>query len=134
MVNVNKKYLEEDLSDQAWNEFAKIIKKTSSDKEIKKLLSKFFTPAEQIMFEKRLAIHSLIKQGLNQREIGRILDVSPTTVGFIKRGFKNTKRTNSKKHWRDPELDKLDLREVRLKKPRFPKYKGRGRWRFLDMA
>jgi len=98
MVNVNKKYLEEDLSDQAWNEFVKIIKKTSSGKEIKKLLSKFFTHAEQIMFEKRLAIHSLIKQGLNQREIGRILDVSPTTVGFIKRGFKNTKRTNSKKH------------------------------------
>ena len=88
MVNVGKKYLKNDLINSSWNGFIKEIKNARSQEEIKALFSKFFSSAEQITLEKRLAIVFLSKQGLSHREIGRILDVSPTTVGFVKRGFK----------------------------------------------
>lgn len=89
MVNVNKKYLKNDFMNSSWREFIKQLKNTGSQEEAKALFNKFFSSAEQVAFEKRLAILFLAKQGLSHREIGRILDVSPTTVGFLKRGFKN---------------------------------------------
>ena len=88
MVNVSKKYLKNDLINLSWNGFIKEIKNARNQEEIKALFNKFFSSAEQIALEKRLAIVFLSKQGLSHRGIGRILDVSPTTVGFVKRGFK----------------------------------------------
>lgn len=87
MVNVSKKYLKNDLINSSWNGFIKEIKNARNQEEIKALFNKFFSSTEQIALEKRLAIVFLSKQGLRHREIGRILDVSPTTVGFVKRGF-----------------------------------------------
>lgn len=89
MINVNRKYLKNDLIDSSWHGLIKEIKRAKSQEEARALFNKFFSSAEQVALEKRLAIFFLAKQGLSQRGIGRILDVSPTTVGFIKRGFKN---------------------------------------------
>lgn len=89
MVNVNRKYLKNDLIDSSWREFIKGIKNARSPEEARALFNKFFSSAEQVALEKRLAILSLSKRGFSHREIGRILDVSPTTVSFIKNGFKN---------------------------------------------
>jgi len=48
------------------------------------------------MFEKRIAIIILLEKGLSYREIGRIIDVSPTTIGFIKHTFTRTHVTRAK--------------------------------------
>ena len=97
MVNVSKKYLKNDLINSSWDNFIKEIKSAKNREEIRVLFDKFFSFTEQIALEKRLAIIFLSKQGLRHREIGRILDVSPTTVGFVKRGFKNKKKIIQKR-------------------------------------
>ena len=123
MVNVSKKYLKNDLINSSWNGFIKEIKNARNQEEIKALFNKFFSSAEQIALEKRLAIVFLSKQGLSYREIGRTLDVSPTTVGFVKRGFKRIKR-EYKKHWTNPEF-KRQLEGTTIKRrSKFPTYKG----------
>lgn len=122
MVNVSKKYLKNDLINASWSGFIKEIKNARSREEIKTLFNKFFSSAEQIALEKRLAIIFLSKQGLSHREIGRILDVSPTTVGFVKRGFKRMKK-EYKKHWVNPEF-KRQLEGVTTRRKKFPIYKG----------
>lgn len=130
MVNVSKKYLKNDLINSSWSGFIKEIKNTINQEEIKALFNKFFSSTEQIALEKRLAIIFLSKQGLRHREIGRILDVSPTTVGFVKRGFKNKEKIIQKKNLKYVSA----TREIKTGKfnSRFPTYKGRGRWRFLN--
>ncbi len=130
MVNVSKKYLKNDLINSSWDSFIKEIKNAKNREEIIALFRKFFSSAEQIAFEKRLAIIFLSKQGLRHREIGRILDVSPTTVGFVKRGFKNKERIIRKENLKYVSA----TREIKTGKSssRFPTYKGKGRWRFLN--
>ena len=130
MVNVSKKYLKNDLISSSWNGFIKEIKNARNQEEIKALFNKFFSSAEQIALEKRLAIIFLSKQGFSHREIGRILDVSPTTVGFVKRGFKDKEKIIRKENLKYVSA----IRETKIGKSssRFPTYKGRGRWRFLN--
>jgi len=128
MVNINKKYLENNLSNFVWRNFIQKVKKARTKKDFVKLFNRFFTPAERIMLKKRMAIISLAKQGLSQREIGRILDVSPTTVGFVKRGFLNKKRV-LRKNFRQPVLERTKNNGLY---PKFSTFTGRGRWRFLN--
>ena len=87
MVNVNKKYLKADLSGPVWKDFIKGLENVKIKSDFDKLSEKFLTPAERIMLEKRLAVLFLLKKGISHREIGRILDVSPTTVAFVKNKF-----------------------------------------------
>lgn len=129
MVNVNKKYLEENLKNSIWRDFVRKIKKARSEKDIKETIGKLFTLAELIMIEKRLAIISLLKRGLSHREIGRILDVSPATVSFVRNGFSKPKKSRQKKRWKHSTLKRLDEMPSRSK---FPTYRGKGRWRFLN--
>lgn len=86
MVNVNKKYLD-NLKNSVWQGFLGEWKRAKNRNAFQKIFNKLFTPTEQIMLGKRLAILFLGKRDLSNREIGRILDVSPTTVGFIKKNF-----------------------------------------------
>ena len=129
MVNVNKKYLEEKLKSSIWRDFIRAIKKARTEKDIKETVGKLFTPTELIMIEKRLAIISFLKQGISHREIGRILDVSPATVSFVRNGFSGPKKPRQKKGWKHQMLERLDVK--RPSHSKFPTYRGKGRWRFL---
>lgn len=92
MTNVNKKYLEDNLTNSVWKNFVRKTAGIKTKEDFKKVFGKILTPGEQILLEKRLAILFLVERGLSHREIGRILDVSPTTVGFIKNGFSHPKK------------------------------------------
>ena len=84
MVNVNKKYFDEDLKTRAWNRLLKAVKKSESAETLVSSLRAFLTVSEITMIEKRLLIPILIEQGLNYRAIGQMLDVSPVTISFVK--------------------------------------------------
>jgi uncharacterized protein YerC len=63
MVNVNKKYLEENLKREIWDEFLKEIGKIKSQEELNNWIKKLFTESEKAILEKRLAIKYLFQQG-----------------------------------------------------------------------
>ncbi|MEK7075423.1 MAG: Trp family transcriptional regulator [Patescibacteria group bacterium] len=112
-----------------WRGFIEEIKKVEIKEDTKKTINRFLTSSEQIMLEKRLAILYLLGKRLSFRQIQEFLDVTRNTIGFVKNGFVKKKKSLLKKNWRHPILDKLDKREF---PPKFPTYKGRGRWRFLN--
>ncbi len=128
MVNVNKKYLDEKFRKSLWRDFINELKKAKTDKELEKIISKIVSPSERAVIEKRLGILALLKEGLKQREIGRILDAVPGTVRFVKRGLERTPR-----HRRPytPDRQRGSGRN-RRSKSKFPTYRGKGRWRFLN--
>lgn len=87
MVHVNKKYLDKQISAAGWNRLLAAIQNTKSEESLKKTLGSFFTESEITMLEKRLIIPILLERQISYRKIGQILDVSPGTISFIKRGL-----------------------------------------------
>lgn len=130
MVNVNKKYLEEDFKNLIWENFVREIKSVKTRKNLDKVINKLLTPTEQVMIEKRLAILYLLEKGLSYRKIGETIDVTRNTISFVKNGFVKKKRP-PKKSWRHPMLKKLDEKKP-LSRSKFPTFTGKGRWRFLN--
>jgi len=88
MVNINKKYLDKNLKEKAWDILLKRIKSGKSADNLEKNLTRWLTPKEVVMLEKRLAISYLLFNGVRHNEIKRILDVSSHTITFVKRKFK----------------------------------------------
>lgn len=114
MVNVNKKYLGEDQKEGAWRKFESKIKGSGN---IKRALGKYLSPDEFAVFEKRLAIISMLEQGKTYLDIRYKLDASPSTVSFVKQGFKINKKTY--------KVSVSPIREFKHKqKKKFPRYKG----------
>lgn len=125
MVNINKKYFEQNIKDAIRRSFIKELKNIKTEKELVEITGRILTPAEQIMIEKRLAILHLLKRGLTYREIGNILDVTSHTISFVKRGF--IKRERKRRQYSDWPTNKK-----KYSNSKFPTYAGKGRWRFLD--
>ncbi|MCX6702424.1 MAG: helix-turn-helix domain-containing protein [Candidatus Wolfebacteria bacterium] len=114
MVNVNKKYLGRSLNEESWQKFESELKRGGN---VKKLLTKYLSPDEFAVFEKRLAIISLLEKGKTYLEIRRELDASPSTVSFVRQGFKINKKPKKI----------IKPSEIKLKpdhKRKFPRYKG----------
>ncbi|MBI2515046.1 hypothetical protein HYV91_02585 [Candidatus Wolfebacteria bacterium] len=129
MVNVNKKYIGEILKRAAWQKFLTEIRGATSEKDLLCGLNKFLSGSEINLLERRLATLLLLERGLTYRKIGEIVDVSPDTISFVKRGLKRREKINP-----DKKLKNIPLRfrEPRYKRRKIPAYKGRGRWDFLD--
>ncbi len=126
MVNVSKKYLEENLKKVIWESFKKEIKSINTEKDWQRIMNRLFTLAERIMLEKRLAALFLLEQGLSYRKIGEIIDVTPKTVGFVKNGFVK-KKSKKRGYSSGPGAFK-----ARKSRSRYPTFTGKGRWRFLS--
>ena len=127
MVNISKKYLEENLKLEIWNKFLKSVNRVKSVKELIQVLEKNFTKSELVMLEKRLGIIYLLEKGFKYREIEEILDVMPTTISFLKKGFKNSVKIVKK----NKKTKEFGVPGWMLKKnSKFPtSYSGKGRWR-----
>jgi uncharacterized protein YerC len=126
MVNITKIYLEEKLKKEIRDELLKEIKKVKSEKELEIFLSKIFTPAEIIMIEKRIGVPYLLKKGLTYRKICLDLDISLSTISFIKKGFKKPVKRNVNKKMKEPAVSEWMLK----KNSKFPtSYSGKGRWK-----
>jgi len=126
MVNITKIYLEEKLKKEIKGEFLKEIKKVKSESELEIFLSKIFTPSEIIMIEKRIGVPYLLKKGLTYRKIGLDLDISLSTISFIKKGFKKPVKRSVDKKMKEPSVPEWMLK----KNSKFPtSYSGKGRWK-----
>jgi uncharacterized protein YerC len=89
MAQVNKKKLPEGLRQEAWRRFARLTGGAASEEARHARLRALFTPTELIALEKRLAILILLERGKSYRAIGRIIDVTRSTVSAVKRGREN---------------------------------------------
>ena len=130
MSTTSRKYFSKEFKRLIWRDFLKKIKNAKTEEDARELLDKFFTENEKFIFEKRLAILYLLKTGRGYREISREVDVSPKTIYFVKEGLKYQPKTKrraiSKESMAAPSANKI--------KSKFPTYKGKGRWRFLNMS
>ena len=127
MRYTSKKYFEENFKEEIWKGLARELNKAKSRKEIVKTLSKSLTSAELNLLEKRLAVLYLLKQKLPYRKISEIADVHYNTISFVKKDLQ--KPVRKKKVWSESKSSS----KHRPKFSKFPTYKGKGRWRFLNM-
>ena len=84
MAHVIKKKIPDIIREEAWVTFLQLIKVSDSTKILRKRLERFLTPTEFVLLEKRLAITALLRHGISYKKIGRIIDVSPHTISFVK--------------------------------------------------
>jgi Trp operon repressor len=101
MTHVSKKYLSRELENNAWERFWAAAKTSLSARDFKANLGKFLTPSEIVMLEKRLAIPLLLGQNLSYRKIGETLDVSSTTISFVKHNL--TRKPRVHRRYSSPE-------------------------------
>jgi Trp operon repressor len=128
MSATSKKYFSREFKNLIWKDFLKKIKSAKTEDALRDLLDTFFTENEKFVFEKRLAILYLLT-GKDYREISREVDVSPKTIYFVKEGLKYQPKTK-----RSPMRKESMAAPKKIKrKSKFPTYRGRGRWRFLNM-
>lgn len=115
MVNISKKYLDENLKSAAWQKFETQIRKSINTEAV---FRQFFTEKEIKMIEKRLAILVMLERGNSYLAIRHSLDVSPATISFIKHGFK--KKARKSKVISGARLSSRTNKRRR----KFPRYKG----------
>lgn len=86
-----------------WDKILGEFSKAKSLKEIELLFNNLFTVQEREIVSRRLAVLSLIKQGLSYRAISQKLWVAPATISTIKksvlrnRGYKSRNEFNQEK-------------------------------------
>ncbi|MCL5004761.1 MAG: Trp family transcriptional regulator [Patescibacteria group bacterium] len=88
MGRTSKKYWDEKFKNQIWREILNDIKKVKNEDGLKKILKTVFTDDELVSMEKRLAIKTLLKEGIGYREISRRVGATRVTVNFIRDNFR----------------------------------------------
>ena len=121
MPRVNKKYIPQELRDIAWRNFGAAIKDAKSESELVLNLHKFLTESEIIMLEKRLLIPILLERKMSYRRIGEAIDVTRTTISFVK---KNLRRSTNRRKYSHSGRNQKKRRRV----PFLPPRAGHGRW------
>lgn len=135
-----------DWEESIWQRIVKELVGLESENKAKQLLEGLISDYERQLIIRRLTATLLLREGLNYREIGEILWVSPSTISSIKknltRKLKFIPRKRAVSPYRVEEIDssakgpnELDnfianlenLLEDILKGKADPKY----RWRFL---
>ena len=87
MTRVSKTNLVQKFRKEAWKKFFDDTNQASSTDTLIEKLRTRLSPSEILMLEKRLIISLLTEKGMGCREIGRLIDVSPNTVTFVKHHF-----------------------------------------------
>jgi len=104
MVRVNRTQFPPKLQEEVWRRIFKITRKGSSPEALARNLAVFLTPSELAVIEKRVATLLLLEKGTSYRKIGRAIDVTRSTVSYVKHHFKRThypKKVIAKRHY-DP--------------------------------
>lgn len=119
MVNVSKTQFPPELRKEVWGKFWRIVKTSPSPEALMKNLSVFLSSNEISMLEKRLAILLLLEKGVSYREIGKTIDVSRSTISFVKSNFirKPKPRNNHNRKFRKsspylPSVTRTFQREI----------------------
>ena len=125
MGKTSKKYLDKNLKKEIWLKLKKRIGNNSIENYLG--LEKILTSEEILIIEKRTGIICLLEKGVAYREISRQLDVSRPTISFVKKGLKRPagiKKTYSRQSLNTPTRRKASVK--------YPAYRGKGRWQFLN--
>ncbi len=120
-MHISKKNLTKNLREEAWTKFSDKMKIAGSSQELINCLGNFLTSDEIIVLEKRLAIPILLGNGLSYRKIGEMIDVSSTTISFVKNKLKRKPVVHRK---RSPDISRKPKKEL----PMFPPRVGYRRW------
>ena len=126
------------LEEKVWQEFLNKLRHAISSKNSEEVLETLLSSYEKKELARRLAIISLLNEGKTYRKISEILGVSHQTIRAVKKcvlenssKFYNPYRRKEKKIKPLPGISLIeDLAEILSKAPA---YKGKGRWRFLNM-
>ena len=121
MSATSKKYFDEDFKNKIWGEFLKEISGVKSKNRLLEILGGALTQKELILLEKRLAVKSLLKDGLSYRKIAEAADVCLDTVGFVKKGLKKSPKIPKK-------YSAMSYPKKKRERMLLPPY-GRGRWK-----
>lgn len=128
MVRVTKRGITPELDKRILDSLLKEIGKIKNRKDLNNFLVKLLTADERLMVKKRLAVLLFLKDGKRKKHIGEILDISRTTINFIKRGLVNLP---AKKKKSAGQIAGKYFKETK-DKSWYPAYKGKGRWQFLN--
>ena len=134
MTHVSKKRIRDDDFTKIFDKFIEIIDLSRSKKNTKYFIKEFFSPAERIMFAKRIGIIYMIIEKIPDRVIAETLSVSTSSIGRIigkyDRGdYKYLESILSKKQNKQSAGSLMDL----IEKIYFilPPKVGRKRYRFV---
>lgn len=87
MAQISKNRLSEKTELEMLNNFATLLSSIRQTDEMKMFLATVFTPTEQIMIAKRLAIVILLEEKLTDAEIAEKLHLTRITVGKFRYYF-----------------------------------------------
>jgi uncharacterized protein YerC len=131
MAVVLRNKINKNLEKIIWERLLKETRKIRSVADLKQFICNIFTNDEKTLILRRMAIIELIGQKKKYFEIKELLGVSGDTISAAKDiilGYGYNKRDKKIKYsaWPKSKSDKKYF-------SKFPTYKGKGRWRFLNM-
>lgn len=83
MTQVSKIPLRKEIEKRIQEIFVSSLSKVRSSDEVYRFINDLFSPVEQLMLEKRIAIAFLLYKGYNHRMISKLLKVSLSTVNRV---------------------------------------------------
>ncbi len=131
MPKVLKDKLNKETEESIWDLLLKEVRKIDSVARLKKFFERFLTRDETILILRRLAIMKLIENKKKYRDIKDILGVSGSTISAVKDIIQGRGYNKKPRKKRNNITAKIRLKNNKSF-PKFPTYKGRGRWRFLN--
>ena len=132
MVNISKKKLDEKTAKEIHARLFKTMFNLKNPKDMRVLVEEFFTPAEQVLFAKRLAALLLLAEHIPPYRVSRLLKLSSATTARFAREIEQEKHTHigqiiKKKKDRDVFWAELEVM-LRFGMPE----RGKNRWKWLD--
>lgn len=135
MAQVSKYPIKKEIADKIFEMFSKTIAKANSKEETEMLIKDLFTPIEQIMLAKRLAIAFLLEKGHDYRTIRTVLRVSFPTIATVniarQYGSNGYKRLLNKIMREESISNFFDEALIKLVSLPATGKKGGGVWRYL---
>lgn len=135
MAQVSKYPVSKEVYTRILDIFAKTVVSCKRKDQATLFLEEFFTPTEQIMLTKRLAIAFLLLKKYNYLEISKVLHVSTSTIRNVSISLKTKSYLlkKVKKILKDEEIEKFltELGEKILKLLASGGSKS-GAWKYLD--
>jgi TrpR-related protein YerC/YecD len=88
-MQVSPKNLDFKVSRTIKNQLLTVLCDLRNHNDLASFFEDFFTPTEQVVLMKRLAIATMLKDGRSYEEIKKILNVSSATISFVAEHLQN---------------------------------------------
>ena len=106
MSQVSKRKLKPEIEKDLFDSFSYVIKELETKNEVDKFLSSALTDTERLMVAKRVVTAYLLKNKVEEKKIGDILKLTPSTITRLKMWI------NLRKEGFDLMFNKLEKRSM----------------------